>query len=815
MHNKIAEVYLNIRASDKLHAFDYIIADDLLTSTSVGSLVLVPFGKRDELGFIAKIKTKTLIPQDGLKKIKRTLIERPLFDEKKLKLASWLSFYYLCPMGRVLSLFIPPGFNFKIQKRLIFSKHALERCEQEYPFLNAFDLDKPMEEKRFLSGLQKINRNKNTGEKIVRDLAAKKIISRDVFLKEPHIDLRYEDYVQISKKASADMVEKIPKKSFAQRRAIEYLLEKGEVKKSIFYKEANISSSVFNILVQKGCIECTKKRAERIYEYLMQDEKYEEALKLNVYQEECVKSIGNTIESAKFHAYLIEGITGSGKTEVYIECAKRAIAQKRRALILIPEISLTPLIYARFKKIFKEKVAVYHSKMSEAERYERWTDILNDRYDIIIGTRSALFTPINGLGLIILDEEHDPSYKEGSNLRYNSQDVALKMARLSKIPVVYGSATPSLVMRYKAKTRKDFTILKIPIKAAGSSVAKREVIDLRKIDRSRQDDIITNRLFMAMKQEIEKKNRIILFINRRGYSNYILCRDCGHIPKCPSCDLSYTLHLKGKKLLCHHCNLEAKYYGKCLACGSKDVVMCGVGIQKVESKIKQKFGDVPVYRMDSDSTSAKKSHEKIFNDFMNTSPSILLGTQMVTKGLDVDNVTVVGVLYSDYMLALPDYHMDERVFQTFTQVAGRAARKNLDGIVMIQTYNPDSDVVRFFIDSDYDAFYSAEIKKRKELSYPPFTNLINLIVSGKTEESIKKDAYLFYDRLREVLNEKDLLLGPAPAPFYKLNNDFRYHILIKSFHIAKSIVKYSKTINDMIKKSNNKIIVDVDPSWIL
>jgi primosomal protein N' (replication factor Y) (superfamily II helicase) len=815
MHNKIAEVYLNIRASDKLHAFDYSIPDDLITSTSVGSLVLVPFRKRDEVGFIGKIKTKTSIPHEGLKKIKRILIERPLFDEKKLKLASWLSFYYLCPMGRVLSLFIPPGFHFKIQKRLIFSKHAFEKYKQEYPFLNALDFDKPLEEKHFLSELQKINIDKNSGARIIKDLAGKKIITRDVFLKEPHIDLRFEDYVQASKKTSENILEKIPKKSTAQRRAIEYLLGKGQIKKSIFFKEAKISAAVFNILVQKKCIEITKKRAERIYEYLMQDEKYDAALKLNPYQEDCVKNIGSSVESSRFHAYLIEGITGSGKTEVYIECAKRAIAKKRKALILIPEISLTPLIYSRFKKIFKEKVAVYHSKMSEPERYERWADILNDRYDIIIGTRSALFTPIKGLGLIILDEEHDPSYKEGSNLRYNSQDVALKMAKLFKIPVVYGSATPSLVMRYKAQTRKDFTMLKIPIKAAGNSIAKREVIDLRKIDKSKQDDIVTNRLFMAMKQEIEKKNRIILFINRRGYSNYVLCRDCGHIPKCPSCDLSYTLHLKGKKLLCHHCNLETKYYGKCLACGSIDVIMCGVGIQKVESKIRQRFGAVPVYRMDSDSMSGKKSHEKIFNDFMRTSPSILLGTQMVTKGLDVDNVTVVGVLYSDYMLALPDYHMDERVFQTFTQVAGRAARKNLDGVVMIQTYNPDSDVVRSFIDSDYDAFYRAEIKKREELSYPPFTNIINLIVSGKTEESIKKDAHLFYDRLKDVLVEKDLLLGPAPAPFYKLNNDFRYHILIKSFHIAKSIVKYSKTINDMIKKSNNKIIVDVDPSWIL
>ncbi len=814
MHNKIAEVYLNIRASDKLHAFDYIIPFALTAKTSVGSLVLVPFGKRDEIGFIGKIKSKTHIPDEELKNISRILIERPLFDDKKRKLAHWLSFYYLCPMGRALSLFIPPGFNFKLQKRWTVSKSIVKKWGTKYSFLNDFGFE-PIEEKHFLSALQKNNIDEKSGIRIIKELTAKEIISKHYFLKSPNVGLKYEEYVCSSEKASKVLLEGLPRKSTAQRRAIAYLLEKGEIKKSIFFKEANISPAILRTLQEKGLVDITKKRVERIYEYLMQDEKYDEVIKLNSYQKNCVKSISGSIDRGDFHAYLIEGITGSGKTEVYIECAKKAIANKRKALVLIPEISLTPLIYSRFKKIFKERVAVYHSKMSEAERYERWIDILNDRYDIIIGTRSSLFTPINDLGLIILDEEHDPSYKEGSNIRYNSQDVALKMARLFSIPVVYGSATPSLAMKHKTQTLKDFSLLKIPIKAAGSSVAKREIIDLRKIDKSKQDDVITNRLFIAIKHEIEKKNRIILFINRRGYSNYIICGDCGHIPKCSSCDLSYTLHLKKKKLLCHHCNLEISYNGKCLSCGSNNVAMCGVGIQKVESKIRQRFGDVPVYRMDSDSTAAKKSHEKIFSDFMNTTPSILLGTQMVTKGLDVDNVTLVGVLYSDYMLALPDYHMDERVFQTFTQVAGRAARKNLDGTVIIQTYNPDSDVMRFFMDSDYESFYNLEIKKRKDLSYPPFTNLINLIVSGKIEDSIKKDAALFYDRLNAVRNEKDLLLGPAPAPFYKMNNYYRYHILIKSFHIGKSIVKYSKTINEMIKKSHNKIIVDVDPSWIL
>jgi len=372
--------------------------------------------------------------------------------------------------------------------------------------------------------------------------------------------------------------------------------------------------------------------------------------------------------------------------------------------------------------------------MSENEKYEKWIDILNGEIKIIIGTRSAIFTPIHDLGIIIIDEEQDTSYKENSGVRYNTIDTAIKLGKILKIPVVFGSATPSISLKYKLASNENATVLSMPEKIYKDKKVIKQVVDLKKINKNIEDEIITNQLFDDIKKSIDKNEKVIIFINRRGYSNFVICNDCGFIPKCVNCDLSYTFHINEKKLKCHHCGAEEIFTYECPSCKSKRMILYGTGIQKVESKLKQRFPQISIIRMDSDMTTKKKSHEEILNRFISQNPSILIGTQMVSKGLDIEDVTLVGVINIDSMLSLPDYHMNERAFSLLTQVSGRTGRSNKQGKVIVQTFRPDSLIIRNFMDDGYASFYDKELENRKELDYPPFSNLINIIVSCKIEE---------------------------------------------------------------------------------
>ncbi len=453
--------------------------------------------------------------------------------------------------------------------------------------------------------------------------------------------------------------------------------------------------------------------------------------------------------------------------------------------------------------------------MNVAERYERWLDIWDGRFDIVIGTRSSIFTPLNNLGMIIIDEEHDPSYKEGTGVRYNTGDVAIKMGELLNVPVVMGSATPGIVTRYKAETEENFTLVKIPVKAQSSIPLETRMIDLRNIDKRKEDTIITGELFTEIKSELVKGNKVIIFLNRRGYSNFVICSKCGNVPKCPACDLPYNYHRDTGKLVCHHCGREKVYTGKCDKCGSNSMVLYGTGIQKVQSKLEERFKGVPVLRMDSDVTVKKKSHQEILNKFISPGGAILLGTQMIAKGLDIEDVTLVGVINSDSMMGLPDYHMNERVYQLITQVSGRAGRKSKKGKVIIQTYNPESMVMKNVLKNDYESFYKQELENRRELKYPPFSDLVNIIISGKSEEKVKKDIIELASRMKEAVGEGSYMLGPAQAPFSRINKFYRWHLMIKAEDWDTLNDRISEILKGFKKSNENKIIIDINPVWIL
>ena len=454
--------------------------------------------------------------------------------------------------------------------------------------------------------------------------------------------------------------------------------------------------------------------------------------------------------------------------------------------------------------------------MNENERFEKWIDILNGEINIIIGTRSAIFTPIQDLGIIIIDEEQDTSYKENSGVRYNTIDAAVRLSKILKIPVVFGSATPSISLKYNLERNDNSTVLSMPEKIYKEKTIIKQIVDLKKIDKKYEDEIITNQMFDDIKKSIDKNEKVIIFINRRGYSNFVICNECGFIPKCVNCDLSYTFHISEKKLKCHHCAAEEVFTYECPSCKSKRVSLYGTGIQKVESKLKQRFPQISIIRMDSDMTSKKKSHEEILNRFISQSPSILLGTQMVSKGLDIEDVTLVGIINIDGMLSLPDYHMSERAFSLLTQVSGRTGRSNKQGKVTVQTFRPESLIIKHFINDRYADFYDKEIRNRKELDYPPFSNLINIIVSCKIEEKARSEIYRLFTEIKPLAEKcGDKLLGPSPSPFVKLNQYYRWHILIKTFKINRFISKLTKLTGSIKIDKECRLIIDVDPVWIL
>ena len=751
-NNKYAEVYVDIKAFDIDHAFDYRIPAHLSPDINTGRVVQVPFKNRIEIGYIVKTKDKSELEDKEIKDIAGVVDVKPVFDQERLKLISWISRYYIQPLGSVIKFFLPPGGKYK----------------------------------QAIAGSR--------------------------------VKLKFKDCITLNEDGYKRVKDRINwKKNYSQKKVIDYLALHGEVLKEKLIKDTGSNYSSLAGLARKNIISVIKKRQKRDFRYDYQPDKNLKKKKiiLNSYQKNALQSIEDAVSKNIFHKFLIEGVTGSGKTDIYIAACRKVLAGKKKALILTPEISLIPQLFSRFESEFGTRVCVYHSNMSEAERYERWLDIWNGEFDIIIGTRSSIFTPLDNPGIIILDEEHDPSYKEGTRVRYNTQDVAIKLGEILGIPVVMGSATPSLVTRYRAEDEDDFTLLEIPVKAQSSSSLKMEVVDLKEIDRLKEDMVITGKLFTAIREELEKNNKVIIFLNRRGYSNFIICNKCGNVPRCPACDLSYNYHSDPKKLVCHHCGREQNYNGKCPVCGADSVFLYGTGIQKVQSKLQMRFKNTPILRMDSDITVKKKSHQEILKKFISPGGSILIGTQMIAKGLDIEDITLVGVINCDSMLGLPDYHMNERVYQLITQVSGRAGRKRKKGRVIIQTYNPGSRIMENILANDYESFYRQELDNRRELGYPPFSNLINIIISGKDENKVKKDIEELFEEVSKSLKNDSSILGPAPAPFHKINLFYRWHIIIKSKNIDFLNEVLAKILKRFKKFDENKIIIDVDPVWIL
>ena len=752
----IAEVIINSNVKNLNKTFDYLVPTDLEDKISVGSRVLVQFGNKKSLeeGYVVDFKEKSEF-EAKLKQISK--IEDKLYLSKQnIELAKWMAHRYFCNVSDCIKLMLPPGKTTKNQEKRINDKKQ-----------NFIYLAKEIEE-------------------INEDIESKKI------------------------------------KSEKQIRALRFLMNNintnPEISSIDLQMFADVSLAILKTLEKNGYIEIIEKEVER-NPFLHKVVQKTTNLELTLEQQDAFEKVNASLQIGEYDEFLLFGITGSGKTEIYIRLIEEALKLGKSSIMLVPEISLTPQTVDRFLGRFgEEKIAVLHSKLSLGERYDQWKKIERGDAKIIIGARSAIFAPAKDLGLIIIDEEHDDSYKSEMSPRYNAKEIASYIGNNKNIPVVLGSATPDMSTYFKAQNGK-IQFLELTKRANNSSLPEVEIVDLRKELASGNKTMISTKLHELIEENLENKKQTILFLNRRGFSTFIMCRDCGYTAKCKNCDITLTYHLKENKLKCHYCGYEIDALTICPECGSKNIRYFGTGTQKLEEQIKEIFPQASVIRMDIDTVTKKNSHEDILNKFRNEGIDILIGTQMVVKGHHFPNVTLVGVIAADSSLNIDDYRAHERTFQILTQVAGRAGRGKDKGKVIIQTYNPDTFCIQYAQKQDYKLFYDTEINIRKQLRYPPFCDIILIGLSSINYKEIERSAKLIFEDIKQKIKTKKMqiiLYKPVPAPIDKIKNRYRWRIIIKCIIDEKLINEINNTIEKVTNKKNTlRVIVDTNPSNML
>ena len=600
-----------------------------------------------------------------------------------------------------------------------------------------------------------------------------------------------------------------------QKKAIEFIKKNQGLTIPEIIEFAGVSRQTINSLIKKELLEVRNEKVERNPLALKKADKINK-LDLNEEQQKAYNKVEKAINKNKFEEFLLYGITGSGKTEIYMQLIEKVLEREKSAILLVPEISLTPQMLERFISRFgKEKLAVLHSKLGIGERHDEWIKIKEGKAKIIIGARSAVFAPAQDLGIIIIDEEHDTSYKSESSPRYNAKEIAEKICKDSNVPLLLGSATPSIDTFYRTQN-KDITLLKLTKRANSSSLPEVEIVDLKKELATGNKSMLSYSLYESMKENLNNKRQTILFLNRRGYSTFIMCRECGYTMKCPNCNISLTYHRYQNKLKCHYCGHEEQPVKTCPSCKSNKIRYFGTGTQKLEEEIKKIFPEASTIRMDVDTVTKKNSHEEILNKFKNENIDVLIGTQMVVKGHHFPNVTLVGVIAADSSLNIDDYRANERTFQILTQVAGRAGREKLPGKVIIQTYNPDNFAIEYAKKQDYDLFYKTEINLRKQLNYPPFCDIIVVGFSGEDQNEIVNLSTIVQNMLKTNLEKYGIkVFMPMPAPIDKIKNKYRWRIIAKGNCTEETTIIINKCLQNIYESGIGKktnIIVDINPN---
>ncbi|MED4401612.1 primosomal protein N' [Metabacillus fastidiosus] len=804
---KFASVIVDVAAMQTDREFDYKIPEQWQDAVKPGMRVIVPFGPRKVQGFVTKVKNDSAF--ERLKNISELLDLTPCLTPELLQLGDWLTEKTLCFKISAFQAMLPAAMKAKYEK--IISLIGREKLSEIEILLQ------PFFEKRNELNWKDIE-NEIPISVIQKEAAKQNLeIIYEVKQKTKKKMLKYIS-VNVNKDELRDYYNSLTVQAKKQKEIVHFFLQSEQ--KSIPMQELlsvlNCSAASVKTLVKKDIL---IEEEREVYRDPYEDRSFQKTipLQLNEEQEKAIVPILEAVNDKKHEVFLMYGVTGSGKTEVYLQSIEKVLNEGKEAIVLVPEISLTPQMVNRFKGRFGSLVAVLHSGLSTGEKYDEWRKIERKEVKVVVGARSAIFAPFENLGMIIIDEEHESSYKQEENPRYHARDVAVYRGNYHQCPVILGSATPTLESFARA-SKNVYKLLTLADRVNARSMPAVEIVDMREELRTGNRTMFSTNLIEKLQDRLAKGEQSVLFLNRRGYSSFVMCRDCGYVIQCAHCDISLTYHRFSQSLKCHYCGHEEHMPTKCPECESEHIRFFGTGTQKVEEEILKVLPEARIIRMDVDTTSRKGAHEKLLTEFGEGRADILLGTQMIAKGLDFPNVTLVGVLTADTMLNLPDFRASEKTFQLLTQVSGRAGRHELPGEVVIQTYTPEHYSVQLASQYDYNLFYEKEMLIRKQHSYPPFYYLSLVTISHPEVTKAASVTEQIVSFLRRELSTQTIILGPVASPIPRIKDRYRYQCMIKykrekNLHaVLKKVIEHYA---QQIAKDDLIIAMDLNPNTLM
>lgn len=819
MGERYAQVAIEKKYWPKDRILHYTVPPALSSEVELGKRVKVPLLTQQVVGYVVGFASEPEVAK--VKPILAVLDSAPLFDEELLQLAYWMKDYYLCTLGESLNCLVPTGTNVKLDKKIKIVEESQEKIQRVLAQLGK----KTSQEAKFL---QEILDNKELSYQQLQGELGSKECSR--LLKS----WQQKGYVEIVKsfrpplvkvkqkrvwglKISPELleIEKISKISVKQKKILQIIAEHNyQLTSTELITLAETSLAPLKSLQKKGLLEEQILEVER--DPLAEELSLDSPLQLNSQQQAALNLIYEEYQQGKGKTILLHGVTGSGKTEVYLQAIRNVLRDGKQAIVLVPEISLTPQTLERFRKRFGSQIAVLHSHLSLGERYDQWRKIRSGKINIVIGARSALFAPLANLGIIIIDEEHETSYKQEENPKYHARELAKKRVELVGGILILGTATPAIETYYRAQMG-EYTYIKLASRIDDRSLPEVEVVDMRLELQKGNRSVFSESLANSIEDRLKKGEQTILFLNRRGFSTFVLCRECGLVLNCPHCAVSLTYHNKGSFLKCHYCHYQERVPDICPRCQSRYIRYFGTGTQKVEEELVKRFPQARILRMDMDTTRKKDAHKEMLGKFAAGEIDILLGTQMIAKGLDFPLVTLVGVITADTLLNFPDFRGAEKTFQLLTQVAGRAGRGRLAGQVIVQTYCPEHYSITSAQKHDFSTFYQQEIEYRRQLEYPPFSYLASIIIKGEEEKVIIHKAEEIGRQLKDLVQDSQVL-GPVPAPLSKIKKQYRWQLILKNSNLDNlraDLKNWWKSLNSGYLSSSVGIIIDIEPIGML
>lgn len=791
-----AEVIVDVPTMQTDQPFTYLVPSEMETALQVGMRVEVPFGNgnRHVQGFVMAIQKSEESANPSLKAVIRLLDLAPVVNEELLSLADYMKK-------------ITYAFKITCLQTMLPSVMKAEYDKLIYPLADTPEVQVLFDQREVISW--KEAEEEGSLSQLIR------------WRQEQLVDIKYEVHTRnkvktirlvrslLTEKQIEEEWAKLRQNAKKQKELLLCLSELSQEEPIAYFKNKGISTAVLNQGKEKGWLEFIE--SER-YRDPYKDRVFDQttALELNAEQKNAVEQIITAGQQQKDQVFLLEGITGSGKTEVYLQAIADVLSENKTAIMLVPEIALTPQMVERFKGRFGESVAVLHSGLSQGEKYDEWRKIEREEAQVVVGARSAIFAPLKNIGLIIIDEEHESSYKQDETPRYHARDLAIWRSKYHHCPIVLGSATPSLESRARAQ-KGVYQLLQLNHRAkAAAQLPAIEIVDMREEFQNHRTSTFSANLQEKIQNRLDKKEQTVLLLNRRGYSSFVMCRDCGFVLPCPNCDISLTLHMDTRSMRCHYCGHEEPIPNRCPNCGGNKIRYYGTGTQKVEEELRELYPQARILRMDVDTTRRKGAHEQILQKFGAKEADILLGTQMIAKGLDFPEVTLVGVLNADTSLNLPDFRSSEHTFQLLTQVSGRAGRAEKAGEVVIQTFNPQHYAIELAKKQNYERFYQQEMHVRHRGGYPPYYFTVKITASHPEEQVAAKKIFQIANQLKEVLSPQSLLLGPTPSMILRVKNRYYYQLIIKYKHEPNLPHVLDEILNGSQKEQRQGLFVAID-----